>query len=121
VTVRPRQRFEVALTARELYQARQGLRLLFESHRANGWVEEAVLVADLVRLVERELEAIASGAGRPAGVELVEWVPVNAAAAALQVSERRVRQLIGAGLLRGRRVGHVWVVHPDDIEARRAA
>lgn len=42
------------------------------------------------------------------------------AAAALGVSERRVRQLVAGGLLAGRKVGGTWLIDRDDV-ARAAA
>ena len=44
---------------------------------------------------------------------------VAEAAQRLGVSERRVRQLLAGGKLRGERIGRDWVVDSDDVERRR--
>src|SRR5690606_28699325 len=49
-----------------------------------------------------------------------EWVDCPGAAAALGVSERRVRQLVADGLLAGPKVGGTWLIHRNDV-AREAA
>jgi len=53
----------------------------------------------------------------PGSVSAVVDTPT--AAAALALSERRVRQLLAAGLLDGQKVGGRWVVDVDDLQRVR--
>jgi hypothetical protein len=55
------------------------------------------------------------------GDEIADAVTVRNAAQELEVSERRVVQLISDGALRGRKVAGTWEVHGGDVERRRAA
>ena len=53
-------------------------------------------------------------AGQPAD-EVVEWVPLVAAAAAADITEQWLRQLRKAGKVRGRKVGRRWEVAAADL------
>jgi excisionase family DNA binding protein len=48
----------------------------------------------------------------------MEWLSAAEAAAALGVSERQVRRLVGSGLLHAERVGGVWLVSADAVRSR---
>lgn len=48
-----------------------------------------------------------------------EWLSTGAAAAALGLTDRRVRQLARCGALAGRRSGRRWEVDPESVELRR--
>jgi len=65
-------------------------------------------------------DASATEVGSPAAVPPdaeapFMWVDCPGAAAALGVSERRVRQLVAGGLLTGRKVGGKWLIDRDDV------
>ena len=47
--------------------------------------------------------------------EVIEWVPLVAAAAAADITEQWLRQLRKAGRVRGRRVGRRWEVAAADL------
>lgn len=49
-----------------------------------------------------------------------EIMDTNEAAEFLGVSPRRVKALISAGLLEGRRFGGVWIVTRESVERRKA-
>jgi len=91
-------------------------------------VERAVLelraVAEAWRDAERDDPSGPGSAELPAGGGVpgsaAGVVDTPAAAAALDVSERRVRQLLAAGTLKGARVGGRWVVDRADLERVRA-
>jgi hypothetical protein len=53
-------------------------------------------------------------AGQPAD-EVIEWVPLVAAAAAADITEQWLRQLRKAGKVRGRKVGRRWEVAAADL------
>lgn len=81
--------------------------------------------ADLCAAAEQHWAALDAEAATAAGnsvtpsedVEprLVSAVDCRTAAAALDVSERRVRQLLASGLLAGRKVGGRWLADPQDV------
>jgi hypothetical protein len=46
------------------------------------------------------------------------WLPVAEAAADLELSELRVRELLGSGVLSGRKLGGIWLIDPLAVQRR---
>jgi len=69
---------------------------------------------------EAAVAEIAPRSGMRHGDSSAAVVSTGAAAGMLDVSERRVRQLLAGGLLAGQRIGRQWLVERDSVEAYKA-
>lgn len=65
-------------------------------------------------VMRETIERLADMAGQPDD-EVIEWVPLVAAAAAADITEQWARQLVKAGKIRGRRDGRRWMVAAGDL------
>lgn len=75
-------------------------------------------IPEHVREVLVALEGVAASASPPARTCGGEVMPVSVAASLLEVSRRRVTQLLAEGKLRGRKLGGVWQVDAGDVILR---
>lgn len=106
-------------------QAREVLRILVVGIevlvRANGGQLSAPARRLLYALHDASTHPGASGSGSDSRAHVtVGEVSVGEAAAVLGCSDRRVRQLILAGLLTARRAGaRVWLIDPNSLDAYR--
>jgi excisionase family DNA binding protein len=92
-----------------------------------GLAREVEFAVSQLRAAAAEHQRVVSASGS-ASAEIVpeaarcasrDEVPVKEAAVMLSVSERRVRQWLEAGALRGRKVGRAWLVDAGAVETMR--